>query len=497
MKNFSILSVLALLAFTRFVQAQDNIFLDRTYWKANPSIEKIETDIAAGNDITALTTSMFDGVCYAIMEKTDNATIKHLLTKKGNEVDKLTHDGRTYIFWAAYRDNLEILQHLAENGAKANIEDSHGYSVLNFAAVTGQTNPKLYDFLLTHKADIQATNHDGANALLLVAPFAKDLKLFEYFANKGLSMKSVDKDGNGLFNYAAKGGNVAVLKALVAQGIPHKIVNEKGGNAIFMASSGTRGKQNTLETFQYLESLGIVPNSKEKNGNTPLHTISFRTKDLKIYDYFIEKGLDVNAQNDEGRSPFMNAAYRNSLEVVHHLQEKVDDINTKDEKGRSALSLAVHRNEVAVVDFLLEKRADIHTKDKKGNTLAYYLMQTYSSKKPEAFERKLKSLQTKGLQLTDTQHNGNTLLHLAVMENNLNLLTRLEEFKLPVNKKNDEGYTALHLAAMSGKDPSLLHYLIENGADKSLKTEFEETVYDLVSENELLKGQLAQMDYLK
>lgn len=477
--------------------AQENVFLNRDYWKANPSIEQIEADISAENNIAALTPARFDPVCYALLEKVDNATIKYLLTKKGNAVDKLTHDGRTYIFWAAYKNNLEIMKHLVAHGAKANINDSHGYSVLNFASVTGQTNIKLYDFLLDNKADINATNNDDANALLLVAPFAKNDAIFDYFIAKGLDLKSQDKNGNTIFHYAAKGGHVPVLKSLIQKGIAYNTVNKTGSDAMLLASTGTRGTQNSLETYAFLEKLGLNPNTTDNENQNPLHAIAHKSKDLAIYKYFVSKGVSVNQQDINGNSPFMNAAKSNSLEVVKHLFSNTDDINTKNKDEQSALTLAVSRNSAEVIQFLLENDADISTKDKKGNSLAYYLVNNFNPKKKEAFETKLKNLEDNGLSMVETQHNENTLLHIAANDNNLSLLKRLEAYKININQKNAEGNTALHLAAMSGKNDAVLKYLLAKGADKSIQTAFNETVYDLVSENELLKEELASLEYLK
>lgn len=497
MKISNSYSALIALLFVSLGFGQDNIFLDRTYWQANPSIADIEKDITDGNNITALTSAMFDPVCYALMEKTDNATIKYLLSKEGNEVDKLTHDGRTYIFWAAYRNNLEMMQYLVEKGAKANIEDSHGYSVMNFAAVTGQTNPALYDFLLANKADIQSKNHNGANALLLVAPFAKNYELIQYFVDKGISLSSQDNYGNGLFHYAVKGGEISLLKDLVSKGIDFNTKNKNGGNAILMASQGTRNFQNPLETYIYLEGLGLKANDTDSEGRNPLHAIAKKSEDLSIFKYFIEKGVDVSQKDADGVSPFMNAANHNSLEVVTFLADYVTDFNAKDENGRSALMMAVNRNNPEVVKFLLEQGADIKTKDKKGNTLAHAVLNTFDQKKPKVFETKLSLLQAKGLDVKEVQENGNTILHLAAKENNLSLLKRLKAFDIDINHKNNDGNTALHLAAMSSTSTDILKHLVDQGADSTIQTDFEESVYDLVSENEKLKGQLSSLGFLK
>ncbi|AZQ59430.1 ankyrin repeat domain-containing protein [Maribacter sp. MJ134] len=489
-------SFLALLCITLGL-AQENVFLSRDYWKANPSIDKIEADISEGNDIAQLNGNMFDAVSYALLAETDNSIVKYLLTKKGNEVDKITHDGRTYIFWAAYRNNLDIVKYLVENGAKADVKDSHGYNVINFAARAGITNTTLYDFLLKHKADINDVTNNGANALLLVAPSVLDYATIAYFNMKGLDLESTDDEGNNLFHYAARGGNIELLKKLIEKGLSYNSLNKLGGNAILMASQGADQLKDGLTTFKYLENLGLEANITDKQGRNPLHAIAYKSDDLSLFEYFIEKGVDVNKQDKGGDSPFMNAANSNTLSVVEFLFDYVEDINTKDENGRSALAMAVNRNSADIVKYLLQKGADSKTVDVKGNSLAYYLMNSFNAKKPEVFEAKLKALQKSGLVMTTAQNNGNTLLHLAAKENDLTLLKRLEKFNIGINQRNNDGNTALHLAAMSSHNETILKYLIAQGADKSLKTEFEETVYDLVSENELLREQLNILDYLK
>ena len=193
----------------------------------------------------------------------------------------------------------------------------------------------------------------------------------------------------------------------------------------------------------------------------------------------------------------MNAANYNDLEVVQLLSTKVTDIDLTDNDGKTALAKAVSRNSPEVVDFLLSKEARADIVDKKGNSLAYYLMQSYNPKKPESFERKLQLLEDKGVALNQVHHDGNTLCHLAAKENNLPLLKRLKTFGIPLNAKNNEGNTALHLAAMSAKDDAILKYLIDEGADKTTLTEFEESVFDLASENELLKENAIALEFLK
>ena len=498
--NYSkiLVSLSFLLSFGITAAQNANVFLSRDYWKTNPSIENVEQNIAKGNDISALNSSAFDAVVYAILEKTNNQTIQYLLTKEGNDVNKLTHDGRTYIFWAAYSNNLPIMKYLLSKGAKTDVIDSHGYSVMNFAASTGQQNTKIYDFLFENGANIHTEkNHNGANALLLITPNLKAYNLIDYFVSKGADLNTTDNNGNGIFNYAAKTGNIKLMNLLIKKGVSYKKLSNEGENAMIFASQGTRRVSNTLETFTYLESLGIKPNIITKKGITPLHAISYNGKDIDIYTYFISKGVDVNQKDENGNTPFLNAAQRNDLKIIQFLSTYVNDINTTNLDGKSALTNAVSRNTPEVIRFLLDQKATISIKDKKGNNLGYYLITSFSARNPEITTEKLELLVKNGFNPKEIQEDGNTLFHLAIDKNNIKLLELVNSLKIDVNSKNKEGLTALHLAIMKAKNDKIIKYLISIGADKNIETAFNESTYDLAKENELLKKQHIDITFLK
>ncbi|MEO9570919.1 MAG: ankyrin repeat domain-containing protein [Polaribacter sp.] len=492
MKNSHKITLLFFLISISISAQKKNIFLNRDFWKINPSISIIDKKIAEGNDITELNINAFDAVTYALLEKVDNKTIKYLISKKGNDVNKITHDGRTYIFWAAYKNNVEIMKHVISKGAKTDVIDTHGNTFLNFAASTGVLNKEVYKYSFKIGADItKEKNHDGANALLLVAPYLKDDKIVDYFILNGATLKDKDNNGNGLFEYTAKGGNIDLLKILLNKKVAI------GKNAMIFASQGLRRQKNTLTTYKALESLGVKANVVDHKRRNPLHYIAYNNKDLETYKYFISKGVDTDLQDINGDTPLINAANSNSLQVVEFLSQKVKNINSENKNGLSALTKSVNRNSVEVVEFLLSKGAKINTIDKKGNSLSYYLINNFKSSNPLSFNEKLKVLEKNGLVVNQPQNNQNTLLHIATERNNLPLLTRLSSFKINVNVKNKAGLSALQIAAMKANDANIIKYLISIGADKNVTTDFNETVFDLASENELLKKQNINISFLK
>ncbi|MCT4698177.1 ankyrin repeat domain-containing protein [Tenacibaculum haliotis] len=487
MKNLQFTFLLVFI--TSMLQAQTkNVFLDRAFWKTKPTVAIIDQKIKENNNPSALTSNGFDAVTNAILAEAPNTSIKHLLKQKGNDVNKLTHDKRTYVFWAAYKGNLELVKHLIDNKARLDLKDSHNFSPLTFAAAAGLTNTKIYDVLIKNGIDIKNdVNENGANALLLLIPNLKDFALVDYFTAKGLSLTSLDNDGNGAFNYAAKNGNKKIAELLLKKGIPYKNLNKNGGNAFLLASRGSRSGYNSLEFFKYLENLGINPNITNNQGKNPIHNLAYGNKDIATFNYFISKGIDINKADVNGNTPLINASRRNSLEVIKLLVSKTTNLNHTNKEGKSALTNSLS-NSSEIVKFLLEKGAKTTIVDAKGNNLNYYLFKTFNAKKTAEFQQKLTLLKTKGLNVEQTQKDGNTLFHLAVKKQSIAMLNFIADYKIDINTKNKKGLSALQEAVLIAKNQKIIKHLLSKGADKNVKTDFDETLYDLAKENENLKN---------
>jgi len=491
MKKIFVLA--ALLAASSYGYAQQNILLDQSFWKTSPDVAAVKAEIEKGSDPAQFNPATFDPVVLAINAGAANATVEYLLAQPGNQVNKLTHDGRIYLHWAAMKGNVALMEYLIAKGSKANLVDSHGATPLNFAAGGGQQNTKVYDLCLANGADLKKDlNTDGANALLLAIPNDTDLALTNYFISKGLDLKSKDANGANAFSYAAKSGNIGMLKTLIQKGV------EPQDQAMLMAAQGTRRGPNSIEVYQYLETLGIKPAVKGSNGENALHMLVRKPKQNEIIAYFISKGLDINQADDEGNTAFMNAAASNrDTAVLGMLLPLVKNINQVNAKGVSALAMAVRSNSPETVTYLIEKGASTAITDKNGDNLAFYLIQSYNAQRAVEFNSKMQVLEQKGFKVITPQKNGNTLYHLAVAKNDLALVKSLATLGLDVNSRNTEGITALHKAAMVSKDDAMMKYLLSIGAKKEIVTNFKETAFDLAAENESLSKNNITVNFLK
>lgn len=482
-----------ILLFITYFSNGQNTLLNADFWKKNPDLTTLKAEIAKGNNPSEANRNNFDVVTLAINNNASLETILFLIQQDGNNVGKSTHDGRIYLHWAAYKGNADLVEFLLEKGSDINRTDDKGAIPLAFAASSGMTNPKVYELFFNAGNNPKQKFKNGANLLLLSIANDSELKLADYLVTKGLSYNDTDDLGNTVFNYAARNGNVKLLQNLHKKGIKFD------GRALITASQGSRGTSTTLEGYKYLvEELNMNPNSIGDNGENVLHNLVRKQKQEEIIAYFVAKGTDINHQDKDGNTILMHATSGN-IEVVKSLFSKIKDINITNTKGQSALTLAIEDGSPEMVNYLLSNGAKTNIVDTKGNNLAYYLIQSYrpSSNKFEDFNEKLNLLKKAGFDITKPQNDGNTLYHLAVAKNDLNLLIKIEDLGANINSLNKEGMTALHKAALIAKDDTILKHLVSKGAKKDIKTEFDETTYDLANENETLTENKVSIDFLK
>ena len=469
--------------------AGQNKLLDRNFWKSNPSIERIKSLVAEGNDPSDLNRYSFDALSWALLEKADSNILEYLLSQNGNSVNKLTHDGRTYIFWAAYSDNLSFMKSLHAKGADMSIVDEHGYSLLTFTAVTGNKNQDIYNFIIDKGAKPKTeTNRDGANSLLLLLPFLNSNEMINYFNLHGLDLGDTDQHGATAAHYASKGGNTELLKSLKTKGVDYKGIDNKGRTTAHYAAMSIRGKKTNPKILEFLKEEGVNLWAKAKNGQSALGILAQGNADSTSIHYLIENGCNVFDLPETGRSAFMSLTTKWKVKQLSKFEPTKDIINCQNNKGETAVLLAAKHNSPEVLRYLFETGGDPHVTDKKNKPIQEYVLEGYRTVSVADFTEKVSLLKEVNLDFNTPLSGENTIFHWVVKKAKLELLDILTPITDNIDVLNQDGLTALHLAAMTASSIDPVKKLLSLGASKDITTSFDETPLELALQNEKLKG---------
>ncbi len=144
-----------------------------------------------------------------------------------------------------------------------------------------------------------------------------------------------------------------------------------------------------MENFFNIITDGDFKAVKEKINETNINVLNvnnmsllqeaLKNKQDEIAHYLIEKGVDINNQDNQGMVAFHYiAVYKNDLTLARVLLQKDADIEIKDKYGNSPLWTAIFnaRGDYGFVKLLLEYNADLKSLNIAGKTpydLAYIM----------------------------------------------------------------------------------------------------------------------------
>jgi len=157
------------------------------------------------------------------------------------------------------------------------------------------------------------------------------------------------------------------LKIILAAGatlltaLPIKAM--RGGTPLHGAANS-----GSLERARDLLEKGADINAQNNNGNTPLHVAVWSSDPAMVVTRLIEKGADINAQDNNGLTPQYQAAMLRNLKMVMLLLEKGADKEAQNNDGNTPLHVATHSGNEAMATLLLHNGADIEAQNNDGNT---------------------------------------------------------------------------------------------------------------------------------
>ncbi|EAY21209.1 hypothetical protein TVAG_283780 [Trichomonas vaginalis G3] len=265
-----------------------------------------------------------------------------------NECLKQIEPDRECMKYAIISHNIDFVTFLMnEYHIKIYLYECYSYNNLQaFFVYLDQTNdidlclvyspffniPSLCEYLISHEADINASNEFGQTALCSAA-WIDSKEIVEILINHGANIESR---------------------------------NEFERTALHVAAN-----RNCYDAADVLISSGADINAKDKKYNTPLNlaTISGYKETSTLLIFY---GANVNAKDNDKKTPLHWAAYNNLADIAELLISHGASINAKDRDGLTPLHLASHYKCKETAKILLSHGANVHALDGKKRKPIYF-----------------------------------------------------------------------------------------------------------------------------
>ncbi|KAL1312262.1 serine/threonine-protein phosphatase 6 regulatory ankyrin repeat subunit A isoform X1 [Arachis ipaensis] len=247
-----------------------------------------------------------------------------------------------------------------------------------------------------------------------------------------------------LLTYAVECGNAESVAVLIDAGADS---NSKDSNGKSLVPLAIRAG-NEINVVKVLLASGCVIENKV---DLVLHEAAAANRvDLMrlLFEFIGEDDADVDSVNHEGRTPIHVAALHGHVDVIRYCVSMRGNPNVVDRKGWTPLHCAASEGQLGAVESLLAecgcdaKRAV----DREGKTAFAIAMENGH------------------VELGDLLHWGDVLFRAARVGDVHGMASCLTVGGADVNGRDQNGWTALHWAALKGKVKSV-EVLIDNGAE--------------------------------
>ncbi|XP_048237152.1 serine/threonine-protein phosphatase 6 regulatory ankyrin repeat subunit A-like [Haliotis rufescens] len=307
--------------------------------------------------------------------------------------------------------NIRNALHLAcECGHNSIVERLLQLTDVNSPGKLGQTpimcsvssgKKNTFDLLLSRKADINLTDDDN-NSILHVACQSDDTSILEYLLTR-LDINRPGKHSWTPVMKAAVDGRKDVFDLLVKEKANLERTDDSGNNLLHLACHG-----GNVSNVKYLLPQFNI-NSRGGNGWTPVMYAAVNG-DSDLFRLLVSRGADLSLEDDYNNNVFHLGCIGGNRTIVKNLLPKADK-NSRGNLGRTGIMKSAWAGNADVFKLLLSKKVD----------------------------------------LTTTDDNNDTILHLASQGGNCSIVEYLIEKQFDINCRGKNDLTTVMSAAWSGK----------------------------------------------
>ncbi|KAJ6231330.1 serine/threonine-protein kinase tnni3k-related [Anaeramoeba flamelloides] len=218
-------------------------------------------------------------------------------------------------------------------------------------------------------------------------------------------------------------------------------------------------KENKLDLAETTISLGADPNMKEESGNTSFHYVVMN-KQTKMVELFLKHACETELPDNQKCTPLHIAIEHRYIAGVRLLLLHGANPNAVNEGGDNTLIAAIHKGELDIIKLLLANHnLKLETQNSDGQTALHVAIANGQDEIAKLL------IDQDAVDIETQDGAGNTALLQSVLCGNINLSTYLLNAGAKIDVTNHEGNTIWHMAIQI-KSKALITYIITNYSDR-------------------------------
>ena len=221
-----------------------------------------------------------------------------------------------------------------------------------------------------------ADEHDGFNPLIVAAHEGYNEILHLLVSYEGIDINYQSKSGYSALMVAAAAANVEIVRILLERGCDPNLKNIYGFTALIIAAE--KGHTNVVEAL--LSNKNVLVDATDLHGGTAL-SFAAEMNHVDIVTMLIDRGSDVNKQNDRGYTACMWAVKKGNVDVIKSFLTSGYNLEIQNSIGRTVLHMSCTSNlnfvttyeAFNIIKLLLVAGSNEKVEDYYGNKALDYL----------------------------------------------------------------------------------------------------------------------------
>ncbi|TGK28210.1 ankyrin repeat domain-containing protein [Leptospira gomenensis] len=269
-----------------------------------------------------------------------NEELIRIFLEAGADCSRRDYSGNTALTKAVSTGNVEIVEWVYENPTSTpDLEERNGEGYTPFLLAVDLGHLSIVEYFLNREADFLKKNSEGRTVLHLTS-LHNDFEILDLFLEKEETksiLENRDADGNTALLLASSHDSVECLERLLKIGADPLKRNASGKTGLEEADRQKyhhvvkilkkvltellflAAEEGDEEKTQQIISLGISPNSIDKEGNTPLHS-SVANDRISLVRLLLESNASPFLKNLDGKSPLDLAKESENGEMISLLE---------------------------------------------------------------------------------------------------------------------------------------------------------------------------------